>query len=513
MEAIPVRTTPNIRLVSYKHLAAALLVGLVLRLFFIAHFSAYSGDSQFYEEIARNWLDHGVYGRFFHGQLIPVDMRMPGYPAFLAAIYAVFGRADKIIMLVQAAVDLMTCVLVALIAARLAPAYKKTLAATAALWMAAVCPFTANYTAVVLTEVLATFLTTLAIFIFVCVLGHSWMDRTLHSLDRKVLLSAAGWFLLAGGVVGVGTLVRPETPLLLIAMILVLCIRWRHHVDWSKLALATSCMAVGLFLPLMPWAVRNARIMGKIEFLAPRYAETQGDFVPRGFYKWTGTWMVQPEDAYLVPWKLGKAPIQIETLPGSAFDSAEERDRIEELLVLYNSDMNMSPVLDREFGVIAQERTARHPMRTYISIPVVRAILIWFTPRIELLPYSGKLMPLDEKWRANPTEFGVTLGFALLNCVYVGLALLGSWRFRSHPAVALLVAFVLIRTALLTQLQTVEPRYVIVCFPALLAIGALAWGRVAELSYSPGARLAARLPSESNACTIPDRVPSRVPAH
>jgi hypothetical protein len=31
-----------------------------------------------------------------------------------------------------------------------------------------------------------------------------------------------------------------------------------------------------------------------------------------------------------------------------------------------------------------------------------------------------------------------------------------------------------IRTALLTQLPTVEPRYVVVCFPAVAALGALA---------------------------------------
>ncbi len=45
--------------ISYPHLAAALLCGLALRLYFIAHFPFYSGDTKFYEELARNWLDHG----------------------------------------------------------------------------------------------------------------------------------------------------------------------------------------------------------------------------------------------------------------------------------------------------------------------------------------------------------------------------------------------------------------------------------------------------------------------
>lgn len=444
-------------------------------MFFVAHFSPYSGDTKFYEELARNWLDHGTYGLFVHGDLIPVDMRMPGYPAFLAAIYAVFGRTNKAIMFVQAIVDLTTCILAALIAARLARSAKRTLAASAALWMTALCPFTANYSAVVLTEVIATFLTTLGLFVFVCVLGHPSVARPLRSFDRASLLSGVGWFLLGGVVVGVGTLVRPEAPLILIAVGLVLSVRWHHRADWLKLTLALSWIAVGLLLPLLPWTVRNSRTMGRIEFLAPRYAETQGDFIPRGFYEWTQTWMVQSEDAYLVPWKLGNAPIPIDTLPGSVFDSEAEGSRVEALLSRYNSDLKMTPALDHEFALLARERTARHPMRTYFFIPVSRAGMIWFTPRIELLPYSGKVWPLGEKWRGNRMDFGVTLGFGILNAIYLGLAFVGAWRCRRHPTLALLITFVVVRTALLTQLQTVEPRYVVVCFPVVLALGSLAF--------------------------------------
>jgi hypothetical protein len=471
----PIKTAPIFPRFFYVHLAAALLCGLALRLFFVSHLSPYTGDTKFYEELARNWLDHGTYGLFLHGQLTPVDMRMPGYPAFLAAIYAVFGRTHNAILFVQVAVDLTTCILAALIAARLASVHKRTLAATVALWMAALCPFTANYSAVVLTEVLATFLTTLGLFVFVCILGRPSMDQPFGSFNRKSLLSAAGWFLLGGAVVGLGTLVRPEAPLLLVAAGLVLCVRWRRRAAWSKLALALLWMAAGLLLPLTPWAARNARAMGRIQFLAPRYAETQGDYIPRGFYEWTRTWMVRFKDAYLVTWKLGKAPITIGTMPASAFDSATERARVEALLTRYNSDLKMTPAIDREFALLAHERSARRPMRTYLFIPMCRAWMIWFTPRIELLPYSGKLWPPRENWRNNRMDFGVTLGYAILNCIYLSLAFVGAWRCRKHPALSFLITFVAIRTAFLTQLQTVEPRYVIVCFPVVLALDALAF--------------------------------------
>src|SRR6202521_2825516 len=103
-----------------KHLAPALLAGLALRLFFIWHFPFSSGDTAYYEELARNWLHHGVYGFYSHGQLLPSDERAPGYPAFLAAIYFLFGTGRRAVMLAQAFLDLATCVLAAGIADRLA---------------------------------------------------------------------------------------------------------------------------------------------------------------------------------------------------------------------------------------------------------------------------------------------------------------------------------------------------------------------------------------------------------
>jgi hypothetical protein len=460
----------------YKHLLPSLVAGLALRLFFIWRFPFYSGDTFYYEELARNWLYHGIYGFYSHGQLFPSDLRAPGYPAFLVFIYWLAGPGRKAVMLAQAFVDLATCVLTAAIAARLAvgalEADRSRIAATA-LWLAALCPFTANYTAVPLTEVLATFLTALAVLVF---LSPACMRIDLIHSKSDLFRSVRIW-LLGGLVVGLGTLARPEAPLLLGAVLLVLWLRFYRRVNWGKLALATLRMTAGLLLPLAPWAARNAVNLGRVQFFAPRYAETYGDVLPTGFYAWTKTWMFRFRDAYLFTWKLPSQPIDLKDLPKYAADSPEERSRVASLLERYNRTRGMTLSLDQEFAALARERARRHPIRTYIWIPIERAAAVWFTPRITLLPYSGRLWPLAESYRSNPVDFEVTLGFAALNILYVGMALAAARFWRSSPGILLIVAFIVIRTAYLTQLQTCEPRYVLVCFPALLALCAQLFGR------------------------------------
>src|SRR5260370_13428964 len=145
----------------------AMLTGLALRLLIVLQFPAPAGDSGLYLQLARNWTDHHIYGLWPNGQLVPTDLRMPGYPAFLAGVALVFGRSIRAIVLSQAGVDLCTCFLTAALAAALAPSAARRRVAIAGLWLAATSPFLANYGAAVLTEVLVAFLTTAALVCFV----------------------------------------------------------------------------------------------------------------------------------------------------------------------------------------------------------------------------------------------------------------------------------------------------------------------------------------------------------
>jgi hypothetical protein len=142
---------------------------------------------------------------------------------------------------------------------------------------------------------------------------------------------------------------------------------------------------------------------------------------------------------------------------------------------------------------MARERTRRNPIRTYVRVPFERALTIWFTPRTEMLPIDGKFWPIADNWEDSRASFLTTGLFGALGYLYVALALGGIWvawhagsgnSADSRPfdlpnlwGLALVLAYLFVRTAFLTTVEAPEPRYVVTCYPAVLALAALLWTR------------------------------------
>ena len=476
----------------------ALAAGLCLRLFFVLKFPGDSGDTAIYEQIAANWLKHHVYGMDVQGAITPVDLRMPGYPAFLVLLYALTGRTAEAarlsVMLAQVAVDLSSALIIAVLAAGLlvltdrGGSIKRVF--NAALWLAALCPFTANYTAVLLTETIATFWTALGVLFLTGVAANSndlVFPKSRRPWEGK-WSEDFGFFAPAAGLAaGLGALFRPETPLLLLAAWIsnaFLLLRHRKAKHLLRISLFTT---LGCVLPLAPWAIRNARTFHEVQWLTPKYSTLPGEIVPRGLMAWESTWLFRVKDCYLVPWKINEEAIDVDTIPARAFDSPEEKQRVSAILKPYNEDLSLTEEEDDAFGQLARERAARHPLRTYLWVPAARAVVIWFTPRIELLPISGNVFPLAQMYDEDPADQAFTILLFLLNIAYVAVAVWGAiklWRASAavRPALVFLLLFLLLRTAFLTTLETPEPRYVLVCFPALIALGAQLFAG----KYAPG---------------------------
>src|SRR5580700_10219835 len=256
---------------------AASLLALALRLVFVLHFPAVVDDSRLYADIAENWLGHGVYGITDSGQVVPTLSRLPGYPAFLAAVFAIFGWSNfRAVLLIQVLFDLGTCLLIADLARRMF----SERAAKAAFLLAAFCPFLANYAAAALTETLEIFFTVLALDIAFRGLGLGErglveIEATAVQPNTHPIAHPNMVWLGCGFSVGAAILLRPDGGILLAAIggyLLWLLLRALRSGGGEARTIfwAGVLVAVGATAPLIPWTLRNLHTLHRFEPLAPR---------------------------------------------------------------------------------------------------------------------------------------------------------------------------------------------------------------------------------------------------
>jgi len=443
----------------YRSTAAALLVGAALRGAFLYAHPVPSGDALAYGDLAGNMLAHHVFG-YTEDVLLPTLVRLPGYPAFLALCFSLFGSANYVAVLcIQAVLDLLSCWLLGTLARRL----MGSRAGMATLWLAALCPFTANYAAVALTESLSLF----------CVIA------ALFSLERWIATSRAAWAWLLGLALSFAVLLRPDQLLLAVAVIPVMpWVTLRRNPPAPRRWLPSGIVLLVVALPLLLWGVRNWRVFHVIQPLAPRYANDPGEPVPFGFQRWYRSWAIEFISNVDVYWPYDGRAIALDKLPSRAFDSPAQRAQTAAVFAQYNQEDDPSPAIDDALGRIAAQRIAAHPFRYYVILPIAREADMWLRPRTELM----RNLPLD--WwriRSHPAASALEIAYAALNTAYLLLALVGLLRWRKQhwfPRPALAAAalgFVALRCLLLLTLDNSEPRYTLECFPVVLLLAGLAF--------------------------------------
>jgi hypothetical protein len=467
----------------------ALVAGLLLRLWFIHHAARIEGDTLIYGNIAKNLLQHGVYGfvQTPHGPA-PTLIRLPGYPLFLALCFSILG-VDRYfaVMHVQCVIDLFTCVLIAALARRLFGPR----AALFALWLGALCPFTSAYVGAPLTETLT--LATIAIAFYSLERWRSSINPTPSSTqEREVSLEPAPssperrsptaspfncWLWITAAALAYSILLRPEQGLLAAAILpamLWMLLDTRSSSPTAKQPLLKTIAPVALaalcvLLPLAPWTLRNWRTFHVLQPLAPRYATDPGEAVPLGFQRWFRTWGIDYASTQLVYWNYDSAEIDLSDLPARAFDNHDQYLRTRALLDEYNQTYNASPRLDAGFAALARERIQSHPLRYYVALPIARLFNMAFRPRAEMLP-----IPLDwANWKDHRRDTAISAGYGLINIVYFALAAVGLWLWKqthwvpSAPLAWASIVFVLLRCALLLTIDNSETRYTLELFPVL----------------------------------------------
>ncbi|HEY4423490.1 MAG TPA: glycosyltransferase family 39 protein [Pyrinomonadaceae bacterium] len=461
-------------------------------------------DGRVYSQIARNMLEQHVYSIESQAPYTPTLIRLPGYPLFVAAIYAVFGHGNNTaVRVAQAVLDTITCLLIAWVVFEWS---RKRWAAVIALGLAAVCPFTAIYVATILTEVPTNFLAV------AMVLTATFAFKA--TVRRRVL----AWWIVTGLLAGIAVFFRPDSGLFAAAIGLTLMLpALSGFRKFREATLYAAIFSIAFCLVLVPWTIRNRRLFHVFQPLSPAHAEMPGEFVPRGYLLWVRTWL--DDQRYVAPalWAMDTRQIHVEDFPARAFDSKEERDRVAALFEKYNhpdgeeadeqqsadddqgddssgdegdeqeeepepeehpepadANVEMTPDIDAGFAQIGQERVAHSRLRYYVVLPLKRAMTLWFDTHSQYYPFNGELLPLEDLDHDIHQQYWLPL-FAGLTGIYTLLGVIGGWLlWRSGDRKWLLLAALMIflRLGFFATLENPEPRYTVELFPFLIILGA-----------------------------------------
>ncbi len=444
------------RLRSSLPVVLLLLLGAMLRVWYIRHANPVEGDPLLYGNIARNLLVHGAYSfsPVTAVRPLPTLIRLPGYPLFLAVVFRVFGIFNfGAVRWVQLVLDLLGC----LVLASLAQTLFGRRAGLVALAMATLCPFVANYVAAPLTETL-TLLT----------IGVSFwaLERW-----RRESLAWNRYLAWVAGALSLSVLLRPEQGLLCVVVVVTMvAMRWKAKGSALQRLAPVLVVCVVIALPLLPWAWRNWKTFHVVQPLAPHYATDPGEPVPLGFQRWFRSWAIDFASTEEVYWNYDGSPIALGDLPARAFDSEEQRRVTAKLLADYNETVTPTDEFNDRFEALARERKMGHEFRYTVWLPLARLGNMLLRPRTELM--NTQLAWWD--WRENLLQAVFALGYALLNAAYLMAGVLGGvWWWRrgeraTRPLLLAFAAFVVLRCALLLTLDNSEPRYTLEFFPLLI---------------------------------------------
>jgi hypothetical protein len=433
----------------------ALLAGTALRLLFILRFPEFDSDSDVYGTIAKNLLLHNAYAldNPFRYTLI----RLPGYPIFLALIFKIFGMGNFApVRPIQMVIDLGSCLLIGAFVRD----HASRRAALWALWLAALCPFTANVTSVPLTETDSIFCVALGLFA-----GGRLIQRI-----RAQRQFPWGYLLLTAAALSSAILLRPDGGLLSAVIVPGIWGYGRRKTSRASLWAALACSLL-VALPFIPWTLRNYRVFHVFQPLAPRFANDPSENPFPGWVHWTKTWLAEYVSSPDIYWKGDDQPIDIHLLPSRAFDSEQEYKQTDKLLFDYNDLCSFNPDLDARFAALADQRIERHPFRYYVVLPLARVADMWLRPRTE---YLWDYLPIRWwEWRKHPAGSLIAFSYALLNAALLALAAIGFLRHRV-PFAVMLGAYIVLRCLLLATIENAEPRYTLEAFPIVLIAAALA---------------------------------------
>ena len=491
-------------------------------------------DGKIYSQIAKNVVAYGVFSTDLQQPIAPTIIRLPGYPLFLAGIYSIFGVGnDSAVHFVQGLLLFGAAVLAGLIAWNWASGKRRRRrsAGVCTFFLTGLCPFTLNYSGVLLTETATMFL-----------MAAMTLTAT-YAIKAASGRTSVLWWAIAGLAAGLAVEFRPDSGMFALGLGLTLVIaafvRSSFRGALTDALLKGAIFSLVFLLVMTPWAIRNYRVFDQFQPLAPSHAEMPGEFVPHGYFLWLRTWITDIKYVSPMLWDLEQKPIAMKSIPDSAFSNDEEKTRVAALLEQYNNsdpdhpmksdgkpaesnddqdddssdkgaddeddsgsedksdeasansdentdeewDLKISPEADAAFEQIARERITNRPLHFYVELPAIRASNMWFDTHSEYYAFAGELFPikdLDSETYQNlwlPLFAGIVWAYTILAVAGLLTLLIAGWP-RGWLWAAMVLLLTVPRIVFLGMLENPEPRYLVGYFMFAAILGGVALSRV-----------------------------------
>ncbi|HRI71714.1 MAG TPA: glycosyltransferase family 39 protein, partial [Polyangium sp.] len=230
--------------------ATALAVRIAVVLWAASRFPP-TADGTFYHRIAERMAQgHGYTWLWPDGVVTYAGHYPVGYPALVAAGYALFGAHPGVAMILNALLGSLAALAVHRLSCRMS---SPRLALVAGL-VVALHPALVTYTPALMSEGVTASLVTCA----------AWVTASVRDAALTgSLRSAWKWLVLLGFVIGLATLVRPQSIVFAPLFALVGVQPWITKAFWKRAVVSVGVATISTFLLLAPWTARNCARMGR----------------------------------------------------------------------------------------------------------------------------------------------------------------------------------------------------------------------------------------------------------
>lgn len=447
-----------------------LLAAFGTRLAFVFGAPFMGGDADIYTTVAENILrgcgvslsDPGS------GECVPHfgGNQLPGYPAFVAAVWFLADHANMAVRIAQAGFYLGALAWLMIAVHRLCRSRGAALAVGAVI---ALSPLEVAWPRYMQTETLA-----LATTMWVLAeLVHSLAEGRLRILPTAAALSAAVFIRLDGILLCV--------PVALTAFLV--------HRPW-RAVWRGAAVALLLCLPLAGWTARNIAVDLPRLYPTP-FTMPQNAPPPLGYAAWGRTWITEEYQRPGWGWPVNRFVYDGIQIDEKAYDNPEEKEYVQGLLeeLRKHTGEPFPPEIDEAFRKLAEERAERAPFRTYVLIPLLRMKALWTNPYSSFgwpneMPSSfsyeerlaftrdglmGKVrLAMKYPFQAASKAFTGLYRFALL-FAFLAAVVWSCWRRKEpeSPVVWIALSVVLARTVFMGFIGNVETRYTVEAVPGM----------------------------------------------